>query len=287
MYEGGGLYLMSGNVFNCLITGNSASQGGGGVYCRDFYGTLSNCTIYGNTGHSGQAIYSDWGSSPVVVNCILRWISSGIDFYRDSSISITYSCVQDGFEGEGNISSNPFLATGQNGDYYLSHIDAGQAADSPCVDAGSDGALALGLEGHTTRTDGLPDTGIVDMGFHYPTNVTVSCSLNDDYFIAGDAIVGSLAVTNSGLGVVVDVYLGFVLPDGSVVSFSDAGLVDGLRRLQTGASIPAGFSFGPEAIFELQVPDYMMPGDYIFAAMLTSPDTFSPMSFSAWEFEIR
>ena len=177
--------------------------------------------------------------------------------------------------------------TGQYGDYYLSHIDAGQAADSPCIDAGSDSALALGLEGHTTRTDGVPDMGMVDMGYHYSAYLAISCSVNDEQFGAGDAIVGSLAVTNNGLGVLVDVYLGFVLPDGSIFTFGDTGLVDGLRPWLTGTPVPPDFSFGPEVIFELQVPDGMMVGNYLFAAMLTSPDAFSPMSFSATEFEIK
>ncbi|GAG05128.1 unnamed protein product, partial [marine sediment metagenome] len=44
------------------------------------------------------------------------------------------------------------------------------AIDSPCVDAGSDLAVALGLDRFTTRSDGVADAGQVDMGLHYPTN---------------------------------------------------------------------------------------------------------------------
>jgi hypothetical protein len=54
------------------------------------------------------------------------------------------------------------------GDYHLSQVAAGQASDSPCVDAGSDLALTLGMDKFTTRTDHVGDTGIVDMGYHYP-----------------------------------------------------------------------------------------------------------------------
>jgi hypothetical protein len=37
------------------------------------------------------------------------------------------------------------------------------------VDAGSSTALEVGLADRTTRTDGAADTGIVDMGYHYPS----------------------------------------------------------------------------------------------------------------------
>ena len=49
--------------------------------------------------------------------------------------------------------------------------------DSPCVDAGSDTAVNLGVDHHTTRTDKLGDEGIVDMGYHYCENLA---DLNDD-----------------------------------------------------------------------------------------------------------
>jgi hypothetical protein len=53
-------------------------------------------------------------------------------------------------------------------DYYLSHIAAGQIADSPAIDAGTGTASALGLDARTTRTDRVGDTGTVDIGYHYP-----------------------------------------------------------------------------------------------------------------------
>ena len=66
---------------------------------------------------------------------------------------------------------------GIDGSSYLSHTAAGQIYDSPCIDAGHALAAdicygALGnefcLDDLTTRTDQITDTGMVDMGFHYP-----------------------------------------------------------------------------------------------------------------------
>jgi len=53
------------------------------------------------------------------------------------------------------------FVSGPQGEYYLD-------PDSPCIDAGSRSASEAGLSDRTTQADGKPDTGTVDMGFHYP-----------------------------------------------------------------------------------------------------------------------
>ncbi|MFA4980961.1 MAG: right-handed parallel beta-helix repeat-containing protein, partial [Candidatus Omnitrophota bacterium] len=67
-------------------------------------------------------------------------------------------------DGGGNISTDPLFVTGPDGDYYLSQTAAGQEADSPCVNAGS---REVEADDGTTRTDQKPDSGILDMGYHY------------------------------------------------------------------------------------------------------------------------
>ena len=51
--------------------------------------------------------------------------------------------------------------------YYLAQLPAGQPNTSPLVDAISQTAHGLGLDNMTTRTDGEPDQGLADVGFHY------------------------------------------------------------------------------------------------------------------------
>lgn len=72
----------------------------------------------------------------------------------------------------GNIDQDPVFVKGPRGDFYLSQIAAGQSQNSPCVDPpNANGALtatAGGVDQLTTRTDGAVDTGIMDMGYHYP-----------------------------------------------------------------------------------------------------------------------
>ncbi len=60
--------------------------------------------------------------------------------------------------------ADPLFVSGVGGDNYLSQIPAGQASNSPCVNSGNP---ADPLIDGTTRTDSAPDTGTVDMGFHY------------------------------------------------------------------------------------------------------------------------
>ena len=74
-------------------------------------------------------------------------------------------------QGNKDISRDPlFVAVDsvKNGNYFLSQKDSGQDFNSPSVDAGSKVAAGLGLGSYTTRTDKAGDTGIVDMGYHYP-----------------------------------------------------------------------------------------------------------------------
>jgi parallel beta-helix repeat protein len=55
-------------------------------------------------------------------------------------------------------------------DFRLSQTAAGQAVQSHAVDWGADTtAEMVGLDGRSTRSDGIPDTDALDIGYHYPT----------------------------------------------------------------------------------------------------------------------
>ena len=77
--------------------------------------------------------------------------------------------------GDKDLSTDPLfvsIPSEKNGAYYLGQRASGQAADSPCVDAGSETAVKTGLDDKTSRTDKVGDAGIVDMGYHYPKTPT-------------------------------------------------------------------------------------------------------------------
>jgi parallel beta-helix repeat protein len=149
---GGGIICethSSPSIINSLITENVAHFGGGGIYCRNFSSpTIIHCTISNNRVELwngvnwGGGILSVTSSSPTMTNSIV-WGNAPNQWIRiDSSTPlVTYSDVQSGFSGVGNIDSNP-LFVGEK-DYQL-------AINSPCIDKGSVPSAALPGSEHTT-----------------------------------------------------------------------------------------------------------------------------------------
>ncbi len=175
---GGGLwFLYSGSptISNCLIAGNWSYSEGAGITCPGAgYPTISHCTIVGNVvgnpGYNPQYKGGVASANPATTlsDCIL-W--GNIPNQIFGSARVIYSDIQHGWPGLGNINADPLFVSGPEGDYYLSQIAAGQTQQSPCVDAGDpQSVMILG----TTRTDGVQDSGIVDMGFHYPLPADIS-----------------------------------------------------------------------------------------------------------------
>jgi hypothetical protein len=275
--DGGGVCECGGTITNCTITGNLAKWYGGGV-C-ECGGAIWNCTITGN-----KARYSDGGGlydcDGTIGDCIVWGNQAGREgeqLYGCEAAVITYCCVQEwtGW-GEGNISDDPLFVKGPLGDYYLSCRAAGQAVDSACIDAGSATAESLGLDKFTTRTDGVPDAGAVDMGYHYPPaldqNLPIECWLNESEFAPGDLLIGFIEAQNSGVDLAVDAYVGFLLPNGEAISLTSSGLTIGIYPWVSNAVLPSGFHFGPTEVLRTTVPGGA--GSYLFAAALTEPGQF-------------
>jgi parallel beta-helix repeat protein len=153
--DGGGVYCNNSSpaLANCSITGNSAGENGGGMYCNsDSSPKLTNCTIQGNSAEreGGGLFNNSQFVSPTVINCIL-WDDSPEEIhYGSRKPRVTYSCIQRGWSGEGNIDEDPLFRMGWGSDVYL-------GTGSPCVDAGNpdpaynDGCLPPGQG--TVRND--------------------------------------------------------------------------------------------------------------------------------------
>ena len=146
--KGGGMYNdfdCSPTLLNCLFARNTAQKGGGmandGMSCP----TLTNCTFAYNYGRDMfGGLYNgtgptNTGNNPIVTNCIF-WGNRAISDVRQIGNwhhcvpVVTYSCVEGGYSGEGNIDTDPRFVDANGGDYRL-----GPA--SPCVDSG-DGTVA-------------------------------------------------------------------------------------------------------------------------------------------------
>ena len=232
---GGGMFNGSSwpEITNCIFSGNSAEWGGGMYNAMNSSPTVTNCTFNGNSAtEQGGGIYNLYYCSPTITNCIL-WDDTAptgpeISLYSSdypSTLNISHSDIQGGQVsvyvdpgctlnwGAGNIGDlpehDPLFVTGPNGDYYLSQ-PPGQGSDSPCVDAGSDTAANLGLDDKTTRTDNVPDSGQVDMGYHYeplaPGSLVASppggvyCSPGPSVTLSCDDLEATIYYTLDGSG---------------------------------------------------------------------------------------
>jgi parallel beta-helix repeat protein len=165
---------------NCTIINNSASTAGGGMISQDSSPTLTNCTFIGNSAaYFGSGICFN-GGSPMLTNCILWGNTPDEIFVFSDTPVITYSDVQGGWDGEGNIDADPLFAEPDNGDYHLKsqagRWDANSQTwiidevTSPCIDAG-DPSIPIGLEP-------LPNGGIINMGAYGGTVEASKSSAN-------------------------------------------------------------------------------------------------------------
>ncbi|MCL5279352.1 MAG: right-handed parallel beta-helix repeat-containing protein [Planctomycetes bacterium] len=167
---GGGLYNYEGaaTLTNCRLTGNTAeyaeTTGGAAIYNLNGNLTVLDCTSADNDSPTGRAIASfSWapGVKVKVANSILY--NGGNELWSNvrEAVEVTYSDVQGGWTGAGNISTDPqFTRLGTrnlegewiDGDYRLK-------TGSPAIDAGSNAALpadSLDSNADGNVTESLP-----------------------------------------------------------------------------------------------------------------------------------
>ncbi len=170
--QGGGAYFSFSagpTMINCAFMGNTATESGGAVYNRDSQAArLVNCALSGNVaGGFGGAIYSllsDFatenldvvncsfssnqaavgggiynllqgaGDDPMKVTNAVLWGDSPDEIAGPHPPLVSYSNVQGGFPGTGNIDADPLFVNPGNNDFRLS-------AGSPCIDAGDNTAV--------------------------------------------------------------------------------------------------------------------------------------------------
>jgi hypothetical protein len=194
---GGGLSLglSDATIVNCLFVNNTAAIGGGGVASDASDARLVNCTIADNTagffGGGAAGITQILESHLTLENCIVWNDTPNSIQVLNGTASVRYSDVQGGWSGVGNVNADPgFIGTTLTGpgDYGLS-------SSSPCIDAGENAAVPLGiatdLAGLTRFVDDpeTPDSGfgqppVVDMGA-FEFQVAASCPAD----VNGDDIV--------------------------------------------------------------------------------------------------
>ncbi len=158
--DGGAIFSFDGSptIINSLIVGNEARVRGGGI---NHFGTgtvtIRNSTIAGNIAPLGSGVFEFTGSVNIS-NSIVRGNAGGAQI--SGTPAVTYSNVEGGFDGVGNVDVDPSFVDPSNGDHRL-------AAGSPMIDAGdpsfSAGAGETDLDGDPRVVGTQVDIGADEM----------------------------------------------------------------------------------------------------------------------------
>ncbi len=163
---GGGLDIDYDNssplVETLLFYGNQASVCGGAIMIYHCQPTLKHLTIFSNSdGNGGGAIFQQ-GSQVSLSNSIAYGNSpsqiggnDGGPYDDGGTLDARFCDIQGGYNGNGNISSDPLFFDPDNGDFHLQ-------VTSPCIDAGNPEAE---LDPDNTRAD--MGAYYVHQTFHY------------------------------------------------------------------------------------------------------------------------
>ncbi|MCB0587142.1 MAG: right-handed parallel beta-helix repeat-containing protein [Phaeodactylibacter sp.] len=179
--SGGGIHSRSGTadaiVRNCLLARNYSNLEGGGIYITNSQSpTFINCTIVSNEARTrGGGVFAFNGWPIRMRNCIL-WgnVAPEDPGITAESSDITYSNIQDGWTGTGNINTNPVFVNRYTEDYHLHSI-------SPCIDKGdpeddfshepqpNGGRINMGAYGNTSEAASFVLETVIIQYFAEPT----------------------------------------------------------------------------------------------------------------------
>lgn len=124
--NGGAIFNQSykASITNSVFEGNLAAGGGGGIYSLNDDPKILNNTFFNNTADTGGAM-ENTNSNPKITNCIIWENSSSIQnqsvSYKNttakiaaSTPDITYTDIEGGYTGVGNINVNPLFTDASN-----------------------------------------------------------------------------------------------------------------------------------------------------------------------------
>jgi PKD repeat protein len=172
--NGGAIFAQTSqaHIVQCLFSGNHSSFEAGVLMAVGSQLQFINCVMYGNSADLGAGAIKSWsGSNTLLRNCIL-WANTPnqISTSAGGLVDCQYSCLQGGYAGTGNISTDPAFVSPVNLDFHLN-------TSSSCLNAGCPDMTGFLLP--TTDLEGNPRLdGIIDMGVF---EVAVAVPLTADF----------------------------------------------------------------------------------------------------------
>ncbi len=144
---------------NCIFSENHAGNNGGAIKLDEVgKPPIINCTFYGNEAdNTGGAIYKNdpFGDYVSLTNNIF-WEDAPDEIHCEppDECVVTYSDIQGGYPGIGNINSYPLFKNPQENDFHLK-------IGSPCIDVGTGEAeiSEYDFEGDPRVFGSAPDMG--------------------------------------------------------------------------------------------------------------------------------
>jgi hypothetical protein len=202
-------YYSDPTITNCKITNNVGDKGGA-IYCDESYPIISNTVIANNASMGGDPqcggiCIEDWGE-PEILNCTIvnnlpggiftqSWESIyvtntivwGNDRYQiqtvESTATVSFCNIQDGYDGDGNIDADPCFFDPSMG---VGHQYDGLAANwtlqscSPCINSGKQISFAdTDLAGNPRINSDIIDIGAYENQSDLPL-ITIAPSVTGD-----------------------------------------------------------------------------------------------------------
>jgi len=179
--HGGGIFVFASStadVAGAEFSGNSAAGEGGGIMFDAGNGTLLDCSFSGNTatgGSLGGAVRASGGN--VAIRNGIAWGNSTPQFsVSGGTFVVTFSDVEGGFAGTGNIDADPLFSDADGADNTVGTEDDDLTLqqNSPAIDAGDNTVVPLDtfdLDGDSNTAEPLPIDLAGDPRFHDDTGV--------------------------------------------------------------------------------------------------------------------
>ena len=268
---------------NCILRNNFIFQAYG-----DGYGAVvasqSQYVSHNNTFVSNSRGYANLSSDGIVSNDIIYGSSNAVYLDGNSTIQVSYSDIEGGWEGVGNIDANPLFCNPDSSDYTI-------AENSPCVGTGEDGenmgAFGVGCGIQVDWDFSLSEPVIEVMGTDNVWNPGDTISVEMDFCnntdVAHNYYPGVTIESDSSLTSLHNGHIWFY------AMFADECHTISFRVLANSSIISdtiVAFRAYPEALNCQNQPEYCIDGDtltfevpIVVQVISAEPEPFTPEEF--------